>query len=61
MWLGKNESASFWMSVLTDLKARGVKDILITVTDILNRFSQNHLRVVFPESDSQNLCWYTQD
>jgi len=29
MWLGKNESASFWLSVLTDLKARGVKDILI--------------------------------
>ncbi|MCB6089766.1 transposase, partial [Flavobacterium psychrophilum] len=29
MWLGKNESSSFWMSVLTDLKARGVEDILI--------------------------------
>lgn len=29
MWLGKNESASFWM---TDLQARGVKDILITAT-----------------------------
>ncbi len=27
LWLGKNESASFWMSVLTDMKARGVKDI----------------------------------
>ena len=26
MWLGKNESSSFWMSVLTDLKARGVED-----------------------------------
>src|SRR5690606_16121388 len=32
MWLGKNESSSFWMSVLTDLKARGVEDILITAT-----------------------------
>jgi putative transposase len=29
MWLGKNESASFWLGVLTDLKARGVEDILI--------------------------------
>lgn len=28
MWLGKNESSAFWMSVLTDLKARGVEDIL---------------------------------
>jgi len=33
MWIGKNESASFWLSVLTDLRARGVKDILITATD----------------------------
>ncbi|EKT4510967.1 transposase, partial [Flavobacterium psychrophilum] len=33
MWLGKNESSSFWMNVLTDLKARGVEDILITATD----------------------------
>ena len=29
MWLGRNESASFWLGVLTDLKARGVEDILI--------------------------------
>ncbi|MFA5651598.1 MAG: transposase, partial [Proteiniphilum sp.] len=39
LWLGKNESASFWMSVLTDMKARGVKDILITATDNLNGFT----------------------
>ena len=39
MWLGKNESASFWMTVLTDLKARGVQDIFITATDNLNRFT----------------------
>lgn len=35
MWLGKNESAAFWLSVLTDLKARGVEDILITATSLL--------------------------
>lgn len=29
MWVGKTESASFWMGVQTDLKARGVEDILI--------------------------------
>ena len=29
MWVGKSESSSFWMGVLTDLKARGVQDILI--------------------------------
>ncbi|KAA6331622.1 hypothetical protein EZS27_019788 [termite gut metagenome] len=36
MWVGKSEFASFWKGVLTDLKARGVEDILITVTDNLN-------------------------
>lgn len=35
LWLGKNESAAFWMGVLTDIKARGVEDILITATDNL--------------------------
>ena len=52
MWLGKNESSSFWMSVLTDLKARGVEDILITATDNLNGFTKT-IRSVFPESQTQ--------
>jgi len=52
MWLGKNESSSFWMSVLTDLKARGVEDILITATDNLNGFTQT-IRSVFPQSQTQ--------
>jgi len=52
MWLGKNESASFWMSVLTDLKTRGVADILITVTDNLNGFSET-IKNVFPASETQ--------
>ena len=52
MWLGKNESASFWMGILTDLKARGVEDMLITATDNLNGFT-NTIRTVFPESNTQ--------
>lgn len=52
LWLGKNESASFWMSVLTDIKARGVSDILITATDNLNGFTDT-IRTVFPESKTQ--------
>jgi len=52
LWLGKNESASFWMSVLTDIKARGVQDILITATDNLNGFTDT-IRNVFPESKTQ--------
>jgi len=52
LWLGKNESSAFWMSVLTDIKARGVEDILITATDNLNGFT-NTIRTVFPESVTQ--------
>ncbi len=52
LWLGKNESAAFWMSVLTDMKARGVEDILITATDNLNGFTDT-IKNVFPESKTQ--------
>lgn len=52
LWLGKNESAAFWMSVLTDMKARGVEDILITATDNLNGFTQT-ITNVFPLSKTQ--------
>lgn len=52
MWLGKNESSAFWMSVLTDLKTRGVQDILITVTDNLNGFTDT-IKNIFPSSETQ--------
>jgi len=52
MWLGKTEAASFWMGVLTDLKARGVEDILVTVTDNLNGFTKT-IKSVFPRTDTQ--------
>lgn len=40
------------MSVLTELKARSVEDILITATNNLNGFTQT-IRTVFPESQTQ--------
>ena len=52
LWLGKNESSAFWMSVLTDMKARGTQDILITATDNLNGFTDT-IKNVFPESKTQ--------
>lgn len=52
MWLGKSESAAYWMTVLTDMKARGMEDILITATDNLNGFTQT-IRTVFPQSATQ--------
>jgi putative transposase len=33
MWLAENEGAKFWLSVLTELKNRGLQDILIACVD----------------------------
>ena len=52
MWLSKNESAAYWMTVLTDMKARGLEDILISATDNLNGFTQT-IRSVFPQAATQ--------
>ena len=54
MWMAENESASFWLSVLTDLKARGVQDILIACTDNLKGFT-DAIKGVFPNTVTQ-LC-----
>jgi len=54
MWLAETESASFWLSVLTDLKARGVEDILIACTDNLKGFT-DAIKGVFPQTITQ-LC-----
>jgi len=53
-WIDKTESAAFWMSVLTDLKARGVEDILIACTDNLKGFTQA-IKAVFSQTVTQ-LC-----
>jgi len=54
MWISETESASFWMNVLTDLKARGVEDILIACTDNLAGIRQA-INAVFPGAVTQ-LC-----
>ena len=54
MWISETESASFWMNVLTDLKARGVEDILISCTDNLSGIRQA-INAVYPNTVSQ-LC-----
>ena len=54
MWINETESASFWMNVLNDLKARGVIDILIACSDNLKGLTQA-IKAVFPETVTQ-LC-----
>lgn len=52
LWLGKDESAAFWLSVLTDLKVRGLEDILVTATDNLKGFTEA-IQSVYPQSTKQ--------
>lgn len=53
MYISESEGANFWLSVLTDLKSRGVKDILIACTDNLTGFSEAIL-ASFPDSEIQS-------
>lgn len=52
MWVNETESASFWLQVLTDLKARGVADVLIACTDNLTGFTQA-INGAFPKTITQ--------
>lgn len=52
MWIGENESSKFWLSVLNDLKNRGVQDILITCVDNLTGFSQA-ISACYPNTEIQ--------
>ena len=53
-WIAQKESAAFWMTVLTELKVRGVQDILIACTDNLKGFT-TAIKAVFPDAVTQ-LC-----
>jgi len=54
LWTSANEGAKFWLSVLTELKNRGVKDILIACVDGLKGFPQA-IESVYPQARVQ-LC-----
>lgn len=52
MWFQETEGAKFWMQVLTDLKQRGVRDILIACVDGLTGFP-DAIEAVFPKTTVQ--------
>jgi putative transposase len=54
LWTSNNEGAKFWLSVLTEVKNRGVKDVLIACIDGLKGFPQA-IESVYPETRVQ-LC-----
>lgn len=54
LWISQNEGAKFWLSVMTELKNRGVEDILIAAVDGLVGFP-DAIAAVFPNTEVQ-LC-----
>ncbi len=54
LYLSESEGANFWLSVLTDLSNRGVKDILIASVDGLTGFP-DAINAIFPDTEVQ-LC-----
>ena len=53
MWVGENESAKYWATILNGLRNRGVEDIFIACTDNLTGFSAA-IEAVFPKTEIQN-------
>lgn len=54
MWTSENEGAKFWLSVITELKNRGVRDIFIACVDGLKGFPEA-IETIFPKTQVQ-LC-----
>lgn len=54
LWLAETEGAKFWLSVLTELKSRGLQDILIACIDGLKGFSEA-IEAEYPQTKIQ-LC-----
>jgi putative transposase len=52
LWIETNEAAKFWLKVLTELRNRGVQDILIALVDGLKGFPEA-IQAVFPQAEVQ--------
>ncbi len=53
MYISENEGANFWLSVLTDLKSRGLNDILIACIDNLSGFAEA-ISTIYPQVEIQS-------
>lgn len=54
LWLGQTEGAKFWLSCLTDLKSRGLRDIFVACIDGLSGFAEA-IHAAYPQTNVQ-LC-----
>ncbi|HMJ69078.1 MAG TPA: IS256 family transposase [Cyclobacteriaceae bacterium] len=53
MYVSESEGANFWLGVLSDLKTRGVEDILIASIDALKGFAEA-IQTIFPKAEVQS-------
>jgi putative transposase len=60
MWFQENEGAKFWMAVLSELRHRGLRDILICCVDGLNGFPEA-IEAVFPQTTVQTCIVHYAD
>lgn len=52
IWIGENETSKYWLTVLNDVKRRGVEDVLIFAIDGLNGFNEA-IKAVYPKAEIQ--------
>ena len=52
IWIGENETSKYWLTLLNELKNRGVEDVLIFAIDGLNGFNQA-IEAVYPKAEIQ--------
>lgn len=52
LWIGENESSKYWLSVINEMKNRGIQDVLIACVDGLSGFSEA-ISAVFPDTEIQ--------
>jgi len=52
IWIGENETSKYWLTVLNDIKKRGIEDVLIFAIDGLNGFNEA-IKAVYPKAEIQ--------
>ncbi len=50
IWIGENETSKYWLTLLNDIKKRGVEDVLIFAIDGLNGFNEA-IKAVYPKAE----------
>ena len=60
IWIGENETSKYWLSILNELKNRGVQDVLIFAIDGLNGFNEA-IQAVYPSEPKATIPQQSED